>query len=409
MGALEGGGVSAGAGVFALLRGEGGFQRGEQVVAAGVADGCGGGDPRVGGFGIAGDTESVGVHVAELDAGSGGALGGGLAEEGEGLSVVARQAFAPQVEVGEIVLAERVAGVGGLTIEAGGGGGVAGQAESLVVEIAEVGLGLRVAGVRALLEPAASFGVVLPDAESLHVEDAEVEVGGGEVLRSGFAEPAQGGGVVDRGGPSVGVQDSKVDLGGGVSLLRGPLEPPEGFGGVEVGADHQGHEGGEAELILLEGLALLGEVADGGVVADGMLAAELAGDDGQAAGGFRMLPGVSERGKQERQQGDRGGEPRARHEFSSGRANVGADWGGVWDGAEWDAMHGGSFVRQRKVIPEVTESKMDGAATKCAAGRGWAGSSGGDDWVRWLLTGGGRARPIKTETREGRITFKQTR
>src|SRR5437660_11242042 len=114
--------------------------------------------------------------MSEFDAGASMSLSGGFLKPSESFCTVLTETFAAQVQICQVVFAERIPGFRRLAIPRGGGLHVTRAAETLVVQVTKIGLRVGIAGIGSLLKRAEGLRIVLIHALSLHVEDPEVVV-----------------------------------------------------------------------------------------------------------------------------------------------------------------------------------------------------------------------------------------
>ena len=147
-----------------------------------------------------------------------------------GAAVVLGDAFAPEVEIAEVVLGFDVVLLRGLDEPEGGAAFVFFHADAGDVEVAEVVLGLFVTLDGGFFVPVGGLFVVFFNAPAFAIHPAEVALGGGEALGGGFLVPVQRAAVILGDAVAVGVHPADAELGGGIALL-GFLVP----GGVLFG------------------------------------------------------------------------------------------------------------------------------------------------------------------------------
>ena len=114
------------------------LERQERGVAAGVALQSGGRDPKISRLHICLRAAAEGVHRAEHDARASVALKSGFLEPREGSSLVVRDAFRVEIQIGEVVLSLWVTAFGSLAVPGGSYSVILNDAEAAIVHVAQI-------------------------------------------------------------------------------------------------------------------------------------------------------------------------------------------------------------------------------------------------------------------------------
>src|SRR5260221_8591170 len=127
-----------------LCRSQERFNRGEQVLSSRIASETCSRDPHVRCHWILWRTQTLGIHISELDSRPRGSPSCCFLEQAERLRAVLSNAYTTQVQVSQIVLPERIPGLGGFAVPGRRRLRASGDAQAVVVPSSRVKLGCNV-------------------------------------------------------------------------------------------------------------------------------------------------------------------------------------------------------------------------------------------------------------------------